>query len=96
MPKAPSKPSVSLRVRCTPVLYERISSYRHEARHESKNQALVALIAAGLAALAKPASVPTVSRILETDPSPSPPPDRPKQLVAYAGIDDKQRAAARP
>ena len=51
-----SKPVVSLRVACPLPVYERLSSYRHEARHETRSQAALALIAAGLVALARPAT----------------------------------------
>ena len=43
------KPSVSLRINCPMPLYEKISAYRHEARHETRAQVMIALIAAGLA-----------------------------------------------
>ena len=36
-------PAVSLRVKVPLTLYERIGEYRHTARHDSKNQALVTL-----------------------------------------------------
>ena len=52
-------PAVSLRVKVPLSLYERIGAYRHTARRDSKNQALVALISAGLAALTKPVTLPT-------------------------------------
>jgi hypothetical protein len=59
-------------------LYEKISTFRHEARHETRNRALVCLINAGLAALAKPPSLPAADR-------PKPP------LVAYAGFEGGER-----
>ena len=77
-----SKPSVSLRVKVPLPLYERIGEYRHLGRHNSKNQAMVTLFAAGLAALSKPPALP--------------PPDRPKQLVAFAGSEGDGHAAAAP
>lgn len=52
------EPHVSLRVKVPLRLYERISAYRHEARHETRAQAMITLINAGLAALAKPPSLP--------------------------------------
>jgi hypothetical protein len=55
-------PLVNLRLKCSLELYERISTYRHEARHDSKNQALVALISAGLAAMTKPVTLPPTTR----------------------------------
>ena len=70
----PAKPPVSLRVNVPLSMFERIAEYRHTARHDSKNQALVALLAAGLAALAKP--------------PPMPQPDRPKRLVPFAGAEN--------
>lgn len=70
-------PTVSLRLNCPLALYEKISAYRHEARHESRSQAMITLVAAGLAALAKPPNLP--------------PPDRPKQLVAFAGSEHDGR-----
>ncbi len=54
----PKQPHVSIRINCPLGLYEKISEYRHLARHETRAQAMVTLLAAGLAALAKPASVP--------------------------------------
>jgi hypothetical protein len=79
MPKAASlHPAIRLRVRCSPALFERISEYRHLARHDTQNQALVTLIAAGLAALSKPVQVPT-----KTD-NVSLAPKRPK-LIGFAG-----------
>jgi hypothetical protein len=69
---APSK--VALRLNCPRALYERISAYRHDARHDSRAQAMITLLAAGLAALSRSASVS--------------PPARPKQLVAFAGFED--------
>ena len=56
------KPHVSLRVNVPMRLYEKISAYRHEARHETRAQAMITLINAGLAALAKPPSLPTPTR----------------------------------
>jgi hypothetical protein len=72
MPKPPD--CIDLRVRVSPALYAKIGEFRHAARHDSKNQALVCLIAAGLAALAKP--------------PPIPPPGRPKRLVRFAGAEN--------
>ena len=47
-----TKPSpISLRIKVPATLAEKISIYRHEARHDSKNAALIALLAAGLEAL---------------------------------------------
>ncbi|HEV2901121.1 MAG TPA: hypothetical protein VGX71_25430 [Pseudaminobacter sp.] len=65
-------PTVSLRVAVPLPLYEKISTFRHESRHETRNRALVCLINAGLAALARPASLP-------------PQPGQAKRLVSYAG-----------
>jgi hypothetical protein len=48
----------NLRVRVSPTLYTKIGEHRHTARHDSKNHALVTLLAAGLATLAKPPSLP--------------------------------------
>jgi hypothetical protein len=67
---------ISLRVRVTPALYGRIGDFRHEARLETRNAALVTLLNAGLAALAKPPALP--------QPKPVEQPRHPK-LVAYAG-----------
>ncbi len=74
------EPHVSLRVNVPIGLYERIGAYRHEARHETRAQAVVTLLAAGLAALAKPVALPQ--------------PDRPKRLVPFAGADDDEGAPA--
>ena len=41
------KPHVSLRINCPLPLYEKIGAYRHEARHETRAQAMVTLLAAG-------------------------------------------------
>jgi hypothetical protein len=41
---------ISRPVRVSPAIYPRINEYRHTARHDRKNQALVTLLAAGLAA----------------------------------------------
>ena len=73
----PAKPHVSLRVNVPLSLYERIGEYRHLGRHETRAQAMVTLLAAGLAALAKPVALPQ--------------PDRPKRLVPFAGADDDDR-----
>ena len=54
------KPHVSLRVNVPLPLFERLGEYRHAGRHDSKNQALVALLAAGLAALSKPVELPSL------------------------------------
>jgi len=51
------KPSVSLREKVPLSLYERIGEYRHTGRRDSKNQAIVALLAAGLAAITKPVTL---------------------------------------
>ena len=77
------KPVVSLRVRISLPLYERIGEYRHTARHETRQQALVALIAAGLAALAKPVDLP-----------PQAPAPRPNGngLVPFAGSETRRRS----
>jgi hypothetical protein len=71
-------------------MFEKISAYRHEARHETRNEALVALIAAGLAALAKPPALPVVSasKTLEAQS------ERPKGRVPFAGFDDRRHASA--
>ena len=74
------KPHVSLRLNVSTQLYEKISAYRHEARHETRAQALVTLLAAGLAALQKPVTLP--------------PPARSKPLF-YAGAEIDGRAHRR-
>lgn len=76
------KPHVSLRVHVPLELYERVGEYRHAARHDTKNQALVTLVAAGLAALAKPVELPAVN-------GSSSPPAR-SRLVAFAGKEVSQ------
>jgi hypothetical protein len=81
------KSLVSLRVNVPLGLYERIGEYRHAARHESKNQALLTLLAAGLAALAKPPALPKNG--LSENPF-SPPAE--KKLVAFAGAEGNGRA----
>ena len=79
--RAMLKPSIiSLRVKVPLALYEKVSTYRFEARHESRNQAALALLAAGLAALAKPPALPV-----------SQPPARSKR-VAFAGKDVRERS----
>jgi hypothetical protein len=71
-------PTVSLRVAVSLPLFEKINTFRHEARHDSKNLALLCLLNAGLAALAKP---------------PSRPQERPPQrLVAYTGAESDGRS----
>ncbi len=92
------KPHVCIRVNCPLGLYEKLSAYRHEARHETRAQALVALIAAGLAALAKPARVPS-----EPKPASVAPPvlmkskrPKPKQLVPFAGAVRKRPGNGEP
>jgi hypothetical protein len=78
------KPHVSLRVHVPLELYEKVGEYRHAARHDTKNQALVTLVAAGLAALAKP-------------PAAVPSPDRPRKLIPFAGAEpviEKSRSLA--
>lgn len=80
MSRKPAPPGVSLRVRCPLQLYARISEYRHAAHHESRSQALVTLIAAGLAALAKPPTLPA--------------PDRPRQLIGFAGAEGRNNGRA--
>jgi hypothetical protein len=67
MPK-PQPPHVSLRVNVSLEMFEKVSAYRHQARHDAMGQALVALLAAGLAALSVPASVPI--RPFEPQPEP--------------------------
>jgi hypothetical protein len=76
--------AIDLRVRVSPALYAKIGDYRHTARHDSKNQALVTLLAAGLAALAKPPSLPKDNG---SEPDPSPKPARSKP-IPYAGAYD--------
>ena len=71
------KPHVSLRINCPLPLYEKIGAYRHEARHETRAQAMTTLLAAGLAALAKPVEVPKAR------------PARPKP-IAYAGKEQRE------
>jgi hypothetical protein len=79
-----SEQSVSLRVSVPLQMFERISEYRHLARHDSKNQALVALISAGLAAMTKPVTLPApVQRDLTRSGSKSDP-----KRVAYAGAEN--------
>jgi hypothetical protein len=77
-------PTVNLRVNVPLSLYERIGEYRHTARHDSKNQALVTLLAAGLAAMTKPVTLPPLA------PKPVIPngKDKRSKLVAFAGADD--------
>ena len=88
--RAMSKPHVSLRINCPLPLYEKIGEYRHAARHETRAQAMTALITAGLAALAKPPALPTA---WATD-APVAPPARSK-LVPYAGA-PRQVSNGRP
>ena len=57
------KPHVALRINCPLPLYEKIGAYRHEARHETRAQAMTTLLAAGLAALAKPPALPVRSAV---------------------------------
>jgi hypothetical protein len=57
-----TKPAVSLLVKVPALLYEPIGEYRHTARHETRQQALVALISAGLAAaMTKPVTLPSAN-----------------------------------
>ena len=51
MPAILMPPPISLRVNIAPALYEKISAYRHEAKHESRGQALTCLLRAGLITL---------------------------------------------
>ena len=76
----------SLRVRCSLELYERISEFRHAGRFESRGQAMQCLIAAGLAALAKPVELPLTGSV--ADPV-KPPPRRPK-LVGFTGKEPRE------
>jgi hypothetical protein len=81
--------TVSIRVTVPLHVYEKISAYRHDARHDTRAQALTCLLNAGLAALSKPAHLPSTSKTLEVGPSP----ERPRKLVQFAGADDGRRAA---
>jgi hypothetical protein len=58
-PVTKKAPDVSLRVKVSLALFERIGEYRHLGRHESRQQALVCLLTAGLAALSKPVTLPS-------------------------------------
>jgi hypothetical protein len=82
MPKPPPKPVISLRIRVSPVLYARINEFRFSAKCDTRQQAVRTLIAAGLAALAKPPAIPSAG---------TGPPSRSK-LVAYAGKEPDGRA----
>jgi hypothetical protein len=84
MPQAAARPrkrngAAMPRVELPPYLCEKVCAYRHEARLETRAQAVRALIAAGLAALAKP-------------PTPPPQPDRPRKLVPYVGADPREKS----
>jgi hypothetical protein len=72
MPRPPDL--IDLRVRVSPALYAKIGEFRHSGRFDSKNSALVCLLAAGLAAMAKPPPIPQ--------------PGRPKRLVPFAGAEN--------
>jgi hypothetical protein len=57
LPVMTAKPKcVSLRFECPLVLYQQITDFRFAARHETKSEAALALLTAGLAELAKPAA----------------------------------------
>jgi hypothetical protein len=89
------KPLVSLRVNVPMGLFERVNEYRHLARHESKNQALVALLNAGLAALAKPVDLPQIGSASDPISKPS----ARSGPILFAGAEPRRQRAngeARP
>ena len=69
---------VPLRVEFPLAVWEQVSESRHAARHETRTQALLALVAAGLAALSKHAAA-------------VPAPARPRKLIAFAGADKAEK-----
>lgn len=81
-------PHVALRLNCPRALYEKFSAYRHEARHETRSQALLALLEAGLVAINTESSAGT-SKPAAPPASPKAPSstDRPKKLIPYAGAE---------
>ncbi|WP_394892079.1 hypothetical protein ACG873_12390 [Mesorhizobium sp. AaZ16] len=88
-------PKISLRISVSLTTYQKISEFRHTAQHESRQQALLCLLNAGLVALAKPATLPTgQKKNCEADfpntngevPQPKPP------LVPYAGFEGDGRS----
>jgi hypothetical protein len=79
---------MAVRVEIPLALYEKISIYRRECRYETRSQAVIALLAAGLNAATKPSTPQQfASKILEATASP---PDRSRKLVPYAGKDARE------
>ena len=64
----------TLRVKISPALFAKINEYRHVGRHETKNEAMIELLNAGLAALVE-------AGILPAAPQAKPEP----RLVPFAG-----------
>ena len=85
---------VSLRVNVPLPLFERLGEYRYTARHNSKNQALVTLLAAGLASLAKSVELPKdalPSSVSATPPRPRARSSRPKLIMAAGDVPPGRR-----
>ena len=99
VPIMPKKPHVSLRINCPLPLYEKIGEYRHAARHETRGQAMITLLAAGLAALAKPPALPSAGKTVAADTPVLPVAEpvrtnRGKSLVPFAGRDRSEAHSA--
>jgi hypothetical protein len=98
MPKQPEP--ISLRLRVSPTLYAEIGEFRHERRFETRAQALLCIVNAGLRALRQPPAIPpAMTEPVTLPPETSAPigakvkPARSKRLVAYAGAEGNAKAA---
>jgi hypothetical protein len=84
----PAKPHIKMRISLPATLHEKICAYRFQARHETRAEALTALVVAGLAAMAKPVTLP---KDKGSDSDPLSKPARSKRLVPYAGRDSSEQ-----
>ena len=84
--RKPKPEHVSLRVDVSPELYGRVSEFRHTKQFETRAMAMVALLNAGLAALAEPVAMP--KPVAEATP-----PAKPvvRRLDPFAGKDRRER-----
>ena len=83
-PLMPKAEHISLRINVTPALYARIGEFKHAKQFETRAQAMVVLLNAGLAALAAPISMP--KPVAEATPPAKPRPVR-RRPDPYAGAD---------
>jgi hypothetical protein len=83
--------TISIRISVSPEVYERVSEFRHAHRFETRSMATLALVVAGLAALAAPVALPGGAHALPRPVAVSRPPGKPRPLDRYAGADRTER-----